>query len=163
MKYYTPEMVNRWNADKLGLREVEFGEEWDKAQTDYEASFAQLKDLPLSVQKLHDSAVLYGERLISLPKPEGYQRGEDYAVVTGESRDGVNHILVYTLEKPPLVTAHEGVGFDPATTPGVWLYDEFGVDGDGNFTHNVIFTNGIELEVVFKSMHWIEALTQESA
>jgi hypothetical protein len=162
MKYYTPEMVNRWNGDKLGLRQAEFDAEWDKAQTEYEEHFAKLKDLPLSVQKLHDGAVLYGERLISLPKPEGYQRGEDFVIVTGDERDGVNHILVYTVEKPPVVRVHEGVGFDPATTPGVWLYDEFGVDADGAFTHNTIFTNGIEVEVTFKSMHWIEAVTQES-
>lgn len=163
MKYYTPDMVNRWNADKLGLHQAEFDEEWDNAQTAYEEAFSKLKDIPLSVQKLHDGAVLYGERAISIPKPDGYHRGEEYVLVTGDEKDGVNHILVYTVEKTPLLTVHEGVGFDPATTPGIWLYDEFGLDAEGNFTHNVIFTNGIELEVTFKSLHWIEALTQESA
>lgn len=158
MKFFKPEVVSLWNhSNPLGSDKTKEDVEWDASQDAYEAHFTQIADeLPRSVRYFTE-CVLFNELVISLPKPSGYLRGENYTVVTANNTDKQMHILTYVLEQPPAITVHEGPGFDPPASDGVWLYDEFSVTEDGLFRHNVLFSNGSELEIRFKSLHWHQA------
>lgn len=169
MKFYTAEMVNRWNGDILGANKEVYDREWEEAQDSYDRHYAKIADnLPVSARKFCE-AVLHNEAVVALPRSVdqegrilGYIRGDDYTVVTVSQRDKTLHVVTYSLEKPPLAKVNDGNGFDPPENSAVWLYDELGVDDAGMFTHNILFSNGVEITVTFKTIHWYEALVQES-
>jgi hypothetical protein len=170
VKFYTPEMVNLWNsANPLDEQAHDkFNQEWEDAQDACERHTLDIAEkFPLSVRKFFD-CVLHNEAVISLPRAldydgrvVGYAPGDGYTVVTASGLDGLLHVLTYNLELAPRVVYHEGIGFDPADNAAVWLYDEFHLDDAGRFQHNVLFSNGMELIVTFKCMHWHECVMQE--
>lgn len=166
MKYFTAEIVNN---DVRGANKEVSDREWEDAQDEYDRHYARLADsLPASVRRFNEVAVLHNESVVSLPhatdvegRVVGYQRDSEYTVVTAHRADQLLHILTYVLEKPPTVRLHEGVGFDPPESGGVWLYDEFDVDDAGLYVHRVLFSNGVELTLTFKTMNWYECAIQE--
>jgi len=168
MKFYTAEMVNRWNGDILGTNKDKYDREWDEAQDNYDRHYARLADgFPASVRKFAE-LVLHNESVVTLPRTldgenrvVGYVHNDEYTVVTASQRDSVAHVVTYTLEKPPVVVKHDGGGFDPPENVAVWLYDEFDVDDAGLFKHSILFSNGVELVVTFQTMHWYECAIQE--
>jgi len=176
MKFYTADMVNCWNQnDSAEDNEMLYRRLWDEAQDGYERQYRRLVDsFPLSVRKFSD-AVLHNESVVSLPRMlrhdsghpepteglvEGFRGGDDYTIVVAESKERMLHVVTYTLEMSPVVKLHSGAGFDPPENVAVWLYDEFDVDEMGRFTHNILFSNGVEMVLKFKTMHWHECLMQ---
>lgn len=164
MKYFTADLVNKWNVlDMTGQNDTRENDEWDNICETYEAYAAELYDrMPLSVRKFGE-VVLHEEAVLSMPlkpledgKLAGYQPGDTYTVVTTLEAEDLLHAITYTLEEAPRVIFHEGNGFDPVENVAVWLYDEFGIDEHGKFTHHVLFSNGVELCIVFRDMHWRE-------
>ena len=161
MLYYTPDLVNRWQSDYGEASKEVYDQEWDDTQDAYERHFTTT-EFPLSVRKFFN-LVLHDELVMSLPKATdvdnnviGYFPNDDYIMVLSNDRDDCVHILTYTLEKPPTIKHHSGHGFDSIESDPVWLYDEFDLDDAGLFRHSVLFSNGMELNVTFKSMHWLE-------
>jgi hypothetical protein len=169
MKFYTAEMVNRWNGDVLGTNKEVYDREWDETQDQYERHYARLADsFPASVRRFNEIAVLHNESIVALPRTSdaegrvvGYQRDADYTVVTVSRVDQMVHVLTYLLEKPPTVRIHDSGGFDPPENAAVWLYDEFDVDDAGLFIHRILFSNGVELTVTFKTLNWYECSINE--
>ncbi len=159
MRFFKPDMVNQWNKlDLTGENKAKHDREWDEAQDAYDAHFLRVADdLPRSVRHLNEDCVLFNEAVVSLPRATGFKTGDVYAVVTSSDKDSQLHVLTYTLESPPTIVQHEGDGFDPPALDGVWLYDEFLITEDGHYQHNVLFSNGAELEVKFKTLHWYQA------
>ena len=64
--------------------------------------------------------------------------------------------LGYILDAPLVFRMNQGPGFYLGG-PTVWLYDEFEIDGEGKFVHNILFNTGLELEVRFREMRWFKA------
>ena len=176
MKFYTAEMINAWNQNDAGQdNEMLYRKLWEDAQDGYESHYRRLTDnLPVSVKKFSD-AVLHNESVVSLPRMlrhesgcpepseglvEGFDGGDEYTIVVAELRERMLHVVTYTLEMPPAVKLHSGPGFDPPENVAVWLYDEFDVDDMGRFTHNILFSNGVEIILKFKMMHWYECQMQ---
>jgi hypothetical protein len=161
MKFYTAEMVNRWNEDVQGTNKDVYDREWEEAQDAYDKHIQSITDdLSYSVRKFTD-AVLHDETLISVPKVNNFGAGDEFTVVTVSKRDGLLHVVTWVLDEIPKLKFNDGKGFDLKDRMGVWLYDEVGINGEGKYTHNVLFSNGMELAVVFRDMHWYECLVQE--
>jgi hypothetical protein len=169
MKFYTAEMVNRWNSDTLGANKELHDREWDAAQDQYDRHYARIADsLPASVRNFNETAVLHDETALSLPRELdvegrviGYKRDSEYTIVTLSRADRILHVLSYLLEKPPVVRVHDGQGFDPPDSSSIWLYDEFDVDDAGLFVHRVLFSNGVEMTFTFSNFYWYEAEVRE--
>lgn len=162
MKFYSAEMVNRWNGDHTGANQEQYDQEWVVAQDGYDLHYVKLADnLPASVRKFSE-LVLFNEAVVSLPLTSS-RRGDEFTLVVGNAADKMLHVVSYTLEEPLEVKTNQGIGFDPPENAAVWLYDEFDVNDAGLFQHNILFSNGQELTITFKAMHWRECLVQQEA
>jgi hypothetical protein len=116
-------------------------------------SVKDFNDLVLHNEEYFPSQIsILGEKI---PGEEACRKGDDYSIVVAEHEDNTLHVLTYSLEKSPEIERHEGKGFGPAEDGGFWLYDEFDIV-NGRFQHNILFSNGIELKIVFSEFHWYE-------
>ncbi len=168
MKFFTAEIVNRWNSELVPDEQWEQeDQEWRENLEAYGKHIKRISDrLPDSVLKFVD-LVLHDEDVVAMPRAVdfdgrvvGYKHGDDYSVVTHNPSDRMLHVMTYVIEKPPTIRIHEGSGFT-ASDLAVWLYDELDIDEAGLFTHSVLFSNGIELTVMFSAMHWQECQIQK--
>ncbi len=165
MKYMQAHLVNQMNDESCDQEKV--AAEWEKGCDEYHNRMLEIeKRLPESVQAFLKGYCLHDADLCGRTdwKPQAddsklYLYCRDFY-----SRDDGNHIqnaytLEYDLEQPVALEKHWGPGFHEDAT--IWLYDEFDIDDQGRFVHNILFSNGLEASITFKKMTWFRARIEE--
>jgi hypothetical protein len=166
LKYMTADLVNRMQyEDEEAVRQVD--EEWEANLALYDKRLEEIKPrLPESVRKFLDLMCLHDADWVAsssmsvgkAPLMPELAAGDTLilAIVQrdwGDDKYACN--LGYRVESVS-VRDNEGPGFNPAG-PVIWLYDEFDIDDEGKYVHNVLFSSGLELEIKFQEMHWFKA------
>jgi hypothetical protein len=149
MKYFTPDLLARFGSDDDAVADAA-SVEWEQALAAYLQHLQAIRgELPRRVRHLLDRFNLHDARvstlaidreLLSVTLQFGNGRGR-----------GVQ--LNYRLAAEPKITHHPVPGEE--TTPLEWLYDELALVKEESFVlykHNILFTRGWELELVFHSL-----------
>lgn len=150
MKYFTPELLARCRS--LDADEAETAAmEWMSAIENYNAY------LKAAVSQLSPWKLGHFERLPAM---------HDWQIIScGVGRDskalsllmggfgGKGPIdILYSPHGEPRVLLPDG--WNKRTPSKVfWLYDEFSLDGEV-FTHSILFSNGLELQIDFDDFFW---------
>ncbi len=147
MKYMTPELLARYQSanDEAALAAYD---EWQAAGERYRAELDVIRDkLPPAALLLVDRFCLHDARVVGV----GVGANALAFILVLDGEGGGLH-LEYDLVQPVALTPHPEIAED---CPLEWLYDEFalgGEEGGGAFVHSILFTNGSELRLVFRSM-----------
>lgn len=131
MKYFTPELLDRFRSDDVEISN-QADKEWDLKEKEY---VQEIKNLKLSHKLMkynfHDFMVLH------------IFNEETYNIVLEKGKEFF--ILMYHLTKPPNIIKHKIES--GKSNPLEWQYDEFGENA--YYTHNILLTSGIEIELEF--------------
>lgn len=146
MKYFTPTLVNEMFTDDAAAVDERFGVACDS----YDDHLANIEDrLPPAARNLAIRLGLYGGRVLF------HAQGLDayhFAVRLADEQMGeLLCVLEYDLEgRAPKVIYNDGPGFVEGQVN--WLYDEWDITDGGSFVHRVLFTDGTEIELTFKTL-----------
>jgi hypothetical protein len=160
MKYMQAHLVNFMNDDTKDQEKV--AEEWGKGCDAYQNHLLTILDrLPEAPKAFIQSYSLHnadfvGKR-VSSDKVVLYFRD----IHIQEEDDVFQHycVLEYDIEQPVLEEKHWGPGFHEENV--IWLYDEFDIDDLGRFVHNILLSDGLEMQITFKKMTWLRARIEE--
>ena len=155
MKYMTADLVNRMNGeDQSEGCQNNLEEVWGKNGDLYMKWLKEnLSTFPTAVQKFLDKICLHD------------------AVIECQASLTTNHVcfvrledsyvgMAYTLECPVEKEKHTGPGFYEDSL--IWLYDEFDIDENGKFIHNILLSDGTELHIKFRNFNWFKGKIEES-
>ena len=76
---------------------------------------------------------------------------DEYSFVIGMPEKKEVLFISYSLKAEPLISTHNGAGFDPDAS-AVWLYDEFHLI-DSVFEHHIIFSDGVSYVIPFENFY----------
>jgi hypothetical protein len=160
MRFFTPELFVRYNSsdDEEADRA---DEDWESADQQYQSHLATIRPhLPSRVRKLadlclHDAEVLSCERDVE-PSSELPMIGAPPTprlVIISVGREDTVVSLIYQLWETPRRREYEGRWPFSKRNPH-WLYDEVDVapSAEGRFLHRILFSDGLVLEIPFKSV-----------
>jgi len=161
MRFFTPDLFVAFNSQEDEVVD-EALEKWEAARDDYRKHFAKIeKKLPKSFVKLcktvslHDSLV---ERTANAVRTifEIDDQGEHSQAIISLMREHSEFDLIYLdLVKP--TEWSKPVDSDRFSDEHVlWLYDEVGRTKDGDFTHEILFSNGCVVLVTFQGFKYVE-------
>ena len=161
MKYFTPDLFVALNSQEEDVVDAAL-EKWDAARDDYRKHFAKLeKKLPKSFVKLckavslHDSLV---ERpanpVVTISQTD--DEGEQCRAIISLRCEHAEFDLIYLdLVKP--TEWSKPVESDRFSDEHVlWLYDEVARTKDGDFTHEILFSNGCVVRIAFQGFKYVE-------
>jgi hypothetical protein len=149
MKYFTPELMLRFGSDDEVVA-LAASEEWDRRQAIYRDHLKQLgPTLPRSVRGLLKRFYLHDAKVFTIALDDRSTLVVNL-LLDGENNGGLQ--LTYRLVAPPTIHRHPEIA-EPCTPPQ-WLYDEIDAaeNEPGVFTHNILLTNGSELELRFRNL-----------
>ena len=161
MKFFTPELFVALNSQDGDVVD-EALEKWDAARDDYRKHFAKLeKKLPRSFLKLCKTVPLH-DGLVERPANPVWticqtdDEGECSRAVISIRQEHAEFDLIYLdLVKPS--ERSKPVESDRFSDEHVlWLYDEVGRTKDGDFTHEILFSNGCVVLVTFQGFKYVE-------
>lgn len=145
MKYMTPELLSRYQSEDEGVALQAF-EQWEQAGDNYRAELQSLRQkLPQEAVDLIDRFPLHDARVLFV--------GVDPTAVVFVlmlDGDGGGLQLEYDLMEPPALTLHPEIA---DACPLEWMYDELS-EADGHFVHTILFSDGSELRLAFRSIRW---------
>jgi hypothetical protein len=149
MKYLTPELLARFQADDEGAA-LKAHDEWDEAGERYRAEWKSLREkFPRQAVSLRERFYLHDARVLLAAA-----RSRFFTVVLQLDADNGGLQIEYKLAAPVILTPHPEIAED---CPLEWLYDEFDVlekDSVTVFAHSILFTDGSELRLVFHNLQW---------
>jgi hypothetical protein len=158
VKYFTPELFVESNSeDKKVAKQA--SRRWDRAVDDYARYLKSInRRLPAKVRQLarlnlHDATL---ENLSFDRSPD-----QELAQLTLRQRDRAAGLLYFLIEPPTMTQAIDRFPFCPS--PIYWLYDEVSIDGPGDFSHEILFSDGRELHLRFKYLALLTVLTNGEA
>jgi hypothetical protein len=149
MKYMTPELLARFQADDEGVA-LKAHDEWDEAGERYRAEWNSHREkFPRQVVSLMERFYLHDAKVLLAAA-----RSRFFTLILQLDADNGGLQIEYKLAAPVVLTPHPEIAED---CPLEWLYDEFDVlekDGVTVFAHSVLFTDGSELRLVFHNLQW---------
>ena len=161
MKFFTPELFVALNSQQEDVVD-EAIEKWDAARDDYRKHFAKIeKKLPKSFVKLCKTVSLH-DSLVERPANPVWticqtdDQGEHIRAIISLRQEHAEFDLIYLdLVKP--TEWSKPVDSDRFSDEHVlWLYDEVGRTKDGNYTHEILFSNGHVVLVTFQGFTYVE-------
>jgi hypothetical protein len=149
MKYFTPDLILQFGSNDDAIANAASAE-WDRLQEVYLRHLKKIgPKLPRSMRSLLKRYYLHDARVCTMAIDEG----STLAITLRLDGEGNGWLqLTYRLAEGPTIHPHPEVAEREA--PMEWLYDEVGlVKGKpSTFQHNILFTNGRELEVRFHNV-----------
>ncbi|MCE9554403.1 MAG: hypothetical protein K8T91_13630 [Planctomycetes bacterium] len=143
MKYFTPELYREYSTAPANQAQV-VEEKWTQAESNYEQSLSKIRaKLPATVRTLADKLCLHDAQIINL-------HASHEACAIWVRLENVFIVLQYHLLQDIVVTLPADMKVSPA--PWVrWLYDEIDMPKSGQFTHDILLSDGREMRIVFDS------------
>jgi hypothetical protein len=149
MKYFTPDLLARFGSTDDLVADAAY-EEWEAKREAYDKHLKEIgKQLPRSVRRFIKEYRLHDARVVLI----GNQPPRSFALfleLDASRNEGV--LLVYSLAAPPQMIRHPVLSENTDGVQAEWLYDEIdiiGVDNISAFRHSILFTGGVELQLVF--------------
>jgi hypothetical protein len=138
MKYFTPELYIRGNSeDADSLIGIE--RDWDKALERYERRRTSIKaSFPENVQRFQESGpCLHDAELLQM-----FQEGEQF-ILELQPQDATTNIVIlnFTLAQNPVIHT-EALPEEIRSPRAFWLYEEFDIDRRGQYSFEVLLSNG---------------------
>ncbi len=161
MKYFTPELLAQFAStdDQVADRA---NAAWEVALEQYTTHLVEIRPLlPQAITDYLDEYQFHDAQVKTLARS-----GRTFSIVLHpESTEDSALRLVYMTVSQGKVTRHQRSDRLAALE---WLYDEISVvngddDKDTFFRHNILFTQGIEIELVFKELKVVSAETAADA
>ncbi len=161
MKFFTPELFVALNSQQEDVVD-EAIEKWDAARDNYRKHFAKLdKKLPKSFVKLcktvslHDSLVERPESpVVTISQTD--DEGEQCRAIISLRREHAEFDLIYLDLVGPTKWSKPVESDRFSDRHVLWLYDEVGRTKDGDFTHEILFSNGCVVLVTFQGFKYVE-------
>ena len=162
MKFFTPELFVALNSQAEDVVDAAL-EKWDAARDDYRKHFAKIaKKLPKPFAKLcktvhlHDSLVERAANPVRTIFETDYQGEHSQAIISLRHEHAEFDLIYLDLVKP--TEWSKPVDSDRFSDEHVlWLYDEVGQTKDGDFTHEILFSNGCIVLVTFQGFKYVES------
>ncbi len=168
MKFFTPDLVQRFGSQDEGVAHAAL-EEFEQRAKDYAHYLKSIKSkLPARFRKLQERYYLHDARVLHFPMvdPPPLPLPGWWAVCNSQNGKAASSFwLIIQMDTPPheYVVLHYLLPDKRAIklnkTPSAeecpyleWLYDEVEIANNqkrSRFTHNILFTNGIQLRVNF--------------
>ena len=141
MKYFTPKLYSDLNSRDVDVADVA-DSRWDQAEQEYEARLKEIRALLSDAAKtLADGICLHDVELIQ-------QWNDDSQLVLWVGSALSGYVLRYQLLEPPkLGVPRKSPPFSAQSVR--WLYDEIDTPRKGVYSHEILFSDGRELRVVF--------------
>jgi len=155
MKYFTPELLNRFGSDDEDVSAAAH-DEWDRAIARYKRRMARIKTaFPAEVQRFEQEHIcLHDAEVLSIARQE-----ERFVMVMHMEPPSQNLvILTFTLDGVPEIETEVFPG--PTTTGRVfWLYEEFHLDRRKRCWFEVQLSNGCVIRLAFRDFQSLVAET----
>jgi hypothetical protein len=143
MKYMTAELLARYQSEDESAALQAF-EQWEQAGESYRTELQALRQkLPQPAADLIDRFQLHDARVLFV----GVHPAAVVFVLMLDGEGGGLQ-LEYDLTKPATLTLHPEIAED---CPLEWVYDELSAT-DGHFIHCILFSDGSELRLAFRSL-----------
>ncbi len=152
------------NADMHNANQAEDDEASDIASKNWDAALEAYEKRLVDLQFIMPPAVWQFMTRMNLHDAfslsSGFSPNGDKYMLTVRQTDSQSDrylaILIYDLVDVE-GQKHTGPGFHSPHNQTYWLYDEFDMVKEGVFLHEVLFSDGTQLNISFKDFHFIQA------
>jgi hypothetical protein len=138
MKYFTPELYIRGNSEDADSQ-IHLERDWDKALERYERRWTSIKtNFPEKVQRFQESGpCLHDAELLQM-----FQEGEQFILELQPQHATTNIVILnFTLSQNPVIQT-EALPKASRSLRAFWLYEEFDIDRRGQYSFEVLLSNG---------------------
>ena len=161
MRFFTPELFIALNSQNEDVVEDAL-EKWEAARKDYREHFAKIEaKLPKPFVKLRKTVALHD----SLAEPRANplwtvcqtdDQGEHIRAVISLRQEHAEFDLIYLDLVKPIAWSKPVESEFFSDEHVLWLYDEAGLAKNGDFTHEILFSNGSVVLVTFQGFTYVE-------
>lgn len=153
MKYFTPELFIAFNSsDRKIARDA--ATQWDKAVAAYDKHLRSIRrKLPQPVRQLTD-LYLHDSEFIEFEEASPNDR-RAVAHVVLRRRGEITFLSYFLLEKPSIARPIKDAVFSSHAVQ--WLYDEINYQGPGDFSHEILLSDGRIFRLRFEHLSILTA------
>jgi hypothetical protein len=151
MKYFTRERLQQFGNVEDEQTFLDGLRQWEEALAAYRAHLDSiLGRLPRDMKRLVNKVYLHDARILSI-----HQEGDRFVITLQPESDPERLVVLsyMTIGEPKI--RQDGLFEDQRSEPIAWLYDELDLDraeGKPTFRHNILLSNGWEIEVHFRTV-----------
>lgn len=148
MKYFTVDLLRRFQSSDDQIADAA-DDEWERMGEEYRAWFKSIRSqLPAGMRELHRKYYLHDASVFPLKA----SRKEFVMRLKLDTPPHEELLLRYHLAKKPRFVFHSSVA-EKGCPYLIWLYHEIEqVKHSGQFSHSILFNNGIELTLLFTDL-----------
>lgn len=153
MIYFTPELFIAFNSsDRMIAGDASM--QWDKAVAAYDEHLRSIRrKLPQPLRQLAN-LYLHDAELIEFEEVSPNDR-HAVAHMVLRRHDEIIFLSYFLLEKPSIAPPIQDAVFSPHAV--LWLYDEIDCQGPGEFSHEVLLSDGSVIRLRFEHLSILTA------